>query len=179
MIMRTSKQGAFLWRAAVLGAVILCAAGWAAAAKNVANKPRILQTNFAGDNITVIDPTTNKVVGNIPDIEVNHGVVVAPDGMHIYVSSEADNTVRSSDSKTFKVITRIPLSGHPNNIGIGRDGSKVYVTIISGKGGVDVIDTASQKDVKTIETARLRTTPTSRRTASTCWPDRTWTKISR
>ena len=56
------------------------------------------------------------------------------------------------DANTFKVITRIPLSGHPNNIGIGRDGRKVYVTIISGKGGVDVIDTASQKDVKTIET---------------------------
>ncbi len=56
------------------------------------------------------------------------------------------------DAKTFKVINRIALSGHPNNIGIGRDGRKVYVTIINGKGGVDVIDTASQKDVKTIPT---------------------------
>ena len=68
------------------------------------------------------------------------------------MSSEADNTRDIVAAKTFKVINRIALSGHPNNIGIGRDGRKVYVTIISGKGGVDVIDTASQKDVKTIAT---------------------------
>jgi YVTN family beta-propeller protein len=152
MITRMSKRGAFVRRAAVLGTVIVCAAGWAAAAKDVANKARILQTNFAGDNITIIDPATNKVVGNIPGIEVNHGVAVAPDGMHIYVSSEADNTLNIVDATTFEVINRIPLSGHPNNIGIGRDGRKVYVAIIGGKGGVDVIDTASQKDVKTIPT---------------------------
>ncbi len=163
MMTRMGKQGVIFWTgkgasarvpalAARLAVAVLCAAGWAAAAKNVADKPRILQTNFAGDNITVIDPATNKVVGNIPGIEVNHGVVVAPDGLHIYVSSEADNTLDIVDARTYEVINRIPLSGHPNNIGIGRDGKKVYVTIINGKGGVDVIDTASQKDVKTIPT---------------------------
>src|SRR5271165_4640603 len=138
MFTRMFEPGAFLRRAAALGAVILCAAGWSAAA----NKARILQTNFAGDNITVIDPATNKVVGNIPGIEVNHGVAVAPDGKYIYVSSEADYTLSIVDAKTFAVLTRIPLSGHPNNIGIGRDGRKVYVAIVSGPkgpGGVDVI----------------------------------------
>ncbi len=154
MITRTIRRAAAVGAAGALAALVLCAASWAGAgaAKDVANKPRILQTNFAGDNITLIDPTTNKVVGSIPGIEVNHGVVVAPDGMHIYVSSEADNTLDIVDAKTFEVINRIALSGHPNNIGISRDGRKVYVTIINGKGGVDVIDTASQKDVKTIPT---------------------------
>ena len=41
----------------------------AAAAKKV----RIIQTNSAGDNVHVIDPATNKVVGVIDGIEVNHG----------------------------------------------------------------------------------------------------------
>ena len=36
-------------------------------------KVRIIQTNSAGDNIHVIDPDTNKVVGVITGIEVNHG----------------------------------------------------------------------------------------------------------
>ena len=36
-------------------------------------KVRIIQTNSAGDNIHVIDPETNKVVGVITGIEVNHG----------------------------------------------------------------------------------------------------------
>ena len=50
---------------------------------------RIIQTNSAGDNVDVIDPVTNKVVGVIHGIEVNHGVAVAPDGSRIYVSDEA------------------------------------------------------------------------------------------
>jgi len=115
-------------------------------------KVRIIQTNSAGDNIHVIDPETNKVVGVITGIEVNHGAAVAPDGSRIYVSDEADSTLDVVDAKTFKVTNRIPLSGHPNNIAIGRDGRRVYVGIIQAPGGVDVIDTATLKNVKTLQT---------------------------
>jgi DNA-binding beta-propeller fold protein YncE len=41
---------------------------------------RVLQTNSAGDNVTVIDPVTNQVVGAIEDIVVPHGVTIAADG---------------------------------------------------------------------------------------------------
>jgi YVTN family beta-propeller protein len=88
-------------------------------------KVRIIQTNSAGDNIHVIDPETNKVVGVITGIEVNHGAAVAPDGSRIYVSDEADSTLDVVDAKTLKVTNRIPLSGHPNNIAVGRDGRRV------------------------------------------------------
>jgi len=39
---------------------------------------RIIQTNSAGDNVSIIDPVTNKVVGEIRGIEVNHGAAAAP-----------------------------------------------------------------------------------------------------
>ena len=122
--------------------------GSAAAEKKV----RIIQTNSAGDNIHVIDPETNTVVGVITGIEVNHGAAVAPDGSRIYVSDEADSTLDVVDAKTLKVTNRISLSGHPNNIAIGRDGRRVYVGIIQAPGGVDVIDTATLKNVKTLQT---------------------------
>src|SRR5580704_5774186 len=115
-------------------------------------KVRIIQTNSAGDAVDVIDPLTNKVVGEIQGIEVNHGVAVAPDGSRIYVSDEAESTLDVADGKTFKVIKRIPLSAHPNNIAVSPDGRRVYVGIIEAPGGVDVIDTASLKDIKTIRT---------------------------
>ena len=115
-------------------------------------KVRIIQTNSAGDNIHVIDPETNKVVGVITGIEVNHGAAVAPDGSRIYISDEADSTLDVVDAKTLKVTHRIPLSGHPNNIAVGRDGRRVYVGIIQAPGGVDVIDTATLKNVKTLQT---------------------------
>lgn len=112
----------------------------------------IIQTNSAGDNVHVIDPATNKVVGVISGIEVNHGAAVAPDGSHIYVSNEAESTLDVVDGKTLKVTNHIKLSGHPNNIAVGRDGRRVYVGIAQAPGGVDVIDTASMKNVKTLPT---------------------------
>src|SRR5262249_29748684 len=93
------------------------------------SKLRIVQTNSAGDNIHIIDPATNKVVGEIKGIEAPHGVVVAPDGSRIYVSEQANNTVVVLDGKTLQIIKRIPLSGNPNLIDISPDGKTVYVAI--------------------------------------------------
>jgi YVTN family beta-propeller protein len=115
-------------------------------------KVRIIQTNSAGDNVHLIDPATNKVVGVIEGIEVNHGAGASPDGSRIYVSNEAESTLDIVDVKTLKVIKRVPLSGHPNNMAVGVDGKRVYVGIIQAPGGVDVIDTATMTRVKNVPT---------------------------
>jgi YVTN family beta-propeller protein len=141
-----------VFRVVTSTAVILLCTVCLRAADNKGGKVRIIQTNSAGDNIHVIDPATNKVVGVITGIEVNHGAAVAPDGSRIYVSDEAESTLDVVDAKTLKVTNRIALSGHPNNIAVGRDGKRVYVGIIQDPGGVDVIDTASLKNVKTLKT---------------------------
>ena len=111
---------------------------------------RVLQTNAAGDNIHLIDPATNKVVGLIEDIEVPHGITIAPDGRRIYVTNESLVTLDVVDVKTLKVFKRIPLSGRPNNVDVAKDGSKVYVGIQQAPGAVDVIDTASLTNAKSI-----------------------------
>jgi hypothetical protein len=49
-------------------ALVLCTITLAAQ-----NKVRIIQTNSAGDNVHLIDPATNKVVGEITGIEAGHG----------------------------------------------------------------------------------------------------------
>jgi len=111
---------------------------------------RVLQSNAAGDNIHVIDPATNQVVGTIEDIEVPHGLVIAPDGRRIYVTNESLVTLDVVDAKTLKVSKRIPLSGRPNNVAVAKDGSQVYVGIVEAPGAVDVIDAASLTNVKKI-----------------------------
>jgi len=111
---------------------------------------RVIQTNAAGDNIHVIDPATNQVVGTIEDIEVPHGVAIAPDGGRIYVTDESLSTLDVVEAKTLKVFKRIPLSGRPNNVDVAKDGSRVYVAIAQAPGAVDVIDTASLTNVKSI-----------------------------
>jgi YVTN family beta-propeller protein len=113
---------------------------------------RIVQTNAAGDSVMLIDPATNKVVGAIEGIEVNHGAAVAPDGSRFYVTNEAESTVDVADGKTLKVIKHIPLTNHPNNIAVSKDGKRVYAAIVAGAGAIDVIDTATLTRVKSIRT---------------------------
>src|SRR5215471_14142092 len=72
------------------------------------SKLRIIQTNFAGDTIHIIDPATNKVVGQINGIEAAHGIAVSPDGSRIYLSEEATNTLMVIDGKTLKTTKSIP-----------------------------------------------------------------------
>src|SRR3989442_4468426 len=115
-----------------------------------ASTVRIIQTNSAGDNVHIIDPATNKVVGVISGIEVNHGAAVAPDGSRYYFSNEAESTMDVVDQKTLKVTRSISLSGRPNNIAISKDGRRVYVSIAVAPGAVDVIDTTSMENVKSI-----------------------------
>jgi YVTN family beta-propeller protein len=117
-----------------------------------ASTVRIVQTNSAGDSVMLIDPATNKVVGEIKDIEVNHGATAAPDGSRLYITNEAESTLDVADLKTLKVTKHIPLTNHPNNVAVSKDGKRVYVAIVAGAGAVDVIDTGTLTRVKSIRT---------------------------
>jgi YVTN family beta-propeller protein len=115
-----------------------------------ASSVRIIQTNSAGTTVHLIDPATNTVVGVINGIEVNHGATSAPDGSRFYISNEAEKTLDVVDTKTLKVIKSIPLTAHPNNVSISKDGKRVYVAIAAAPGAVDVIDTATMTRAKSI-----------------------------
>lgn len=111
---------------------------------------RIIQTNAAGDNTHVIDPTTNSVVGIIDDIQIPHGVVAAPAGDRLYISNEALHSLDVIDSRTLKVYRRIGLSGRPNNVTVTPDGATVYVGIMEMPGTVDIINTRTLINEKTL-----------------------------
>ena len=111
---------------------------------------RIVQTNSAGDNVHIIDPGTNKVIGEISGIERAHGAAPSPDGRFIYVANESDDTVDVVDMGMMKVVKQVPLSGRPNNIAVTPDGRKVYVAIAQSPGALEVIDTSTNEISATI-----------------------------
>jgi YVTN family beta-propeller protein len=111
---------------------------------------QIYVTNSAGNTIDVIDPTTNKVVQIIRDIELPHGVNFSPDGTRVYVSNESESVLDVVDRKSGEILRKVVLSGRPNNIAVTKDGSRVLVGIRSDPGVVDVIDTTSLQRVKSI-----------------------------
>ena len=74
---------------------VLAVAGVRAA---TTGKVIIIQSNSAGDRVTLIDPATDTVVGEITGIEVGHGVAASPDGTRIYVTNESLATVDVVDA---------------------------------------------------------------------------------
>jgi YVTN family beta-propeller protein len=116
----------------------------------LAGSVRIYQTNSAGDDLDVIDPATKKVVMKIKDLEAAHGIAFSPDGRRAYITCEADSSVWVVETKTARLITKVPLSGHPNNIAVSNDGRLVFAAIVTAPGAVDVIDAQSLKNIKTI-----------------------------
>ena len=119
-----------------------------------AGRTVIVQTNSAGDSVHLIDPATDKIVAEIPDAEVIHGVAAAPDGTRLYLSNESTTTLDIVDAKTLRISKKIPLTSHPNNVAIRKDGRRLYVAIQAPDGGVDVIDTVAQERVKFIRVLR-------------------------
>jgi YVTN family beta-propeller protein len=113
---------------------------------------RIVQTNSGDDSISLIDPATSAVVGEIRGVPINHGAAAAPDGSRLYFSSEAERVLAVVDAKTRQIVKKIELSGRPNNIAIGKDGQFVYVGIVSQPGAVEVIDTSSLVRTRSIPT---------------------------
>jgi len=162
MTKMTSKQ-AFGGGLAALAGVLLCTVSFSLAAAQQ-SKLRIVQTNIAGDTVSIIDPATNKVVAEIPGVEAVHGVAAATDGSRIYITEEWQRTLTVIDGKTLQITKKIPLSGVPNLIAPTPDGRFLYVAIAQAwddlsafpeikaepNGGVDVIDTASLQNIKTI-----------------------------
>jgi len=106
----------------------------------------IVQTNSAGDQVHLIDPTTNEVADVIMGIQIPHGVAPSPDGRTLYITDEHDETLDVVPTSTLTVRNRIALTDHPNNVAITPDGTKIYVAI-AGAPFVDVVDTKTERRI--------------------------------
>jgi YVTN family beta-propeller protein len=110
---------------------------------------RIYVTNSAGDNVTIIDPASDRVAGEFRVSRNPHGIVPSPDGKRFYVSSETENVLDVVERGSFHIIRSVPVGQRPNNIAITPDGRRVYVCIRGGS-TVDIVDTASLEKVKSV-----------------------------
>jgi YVTN family beta-propeller protein len=132
----------------LLGGVLISCATTTAPA--VATTALVYVTNSAGDSIHVVDPATNVVVQEIKGIEAAHGIGFAPDGSRVYVSDEADSTLDIFHRQSGRLIKKVPLSDHPNNIAVTKDGSRILVGIAREPGALDVVDAATLTRTKSI-----------------------------
>jgi YVTN family beta-propeller protein len=69
-----------------------------------------------GTQTEVVDTSTDKVVGAIPDTKGVHGIAIANDLGRGYTSDGADNDVTVFDLKTLKVLSKVKTGQNPDAI---------------------------------------------------------------
>jgi YVTN family beta-propeller protein len=103
--------------------------------------------NSRGDDVSVVDLATLKVIGDITVGPHVHGVALTPDGRRLFTTSEIDHTLIISDTETHKIIGTVKLPGKPNQCAVTPDGRYVTVPIRDGD-SVAIVDVNQQKIVK-------------------------------
>jgi YVTN family beta-propeller protein len=110
---------------------------------------RLYVGNSRGDDVSVVDMASFKVIGDIKLGERVHGVAVEPDGRRLFATVESDHTLRIVDTATQHEVATVKVSGRPNQVAVTPDGKYVVVPIRDGD-KVDIVDVAKQKVVKSL-----------------------------
>jgi YVTN family beta-propeller protein len=96
-------------------------------------------------SVTVIDPRTFKIVGEIPTGQPeSHMLAISPDGAHGYTANVGPGTVSVLDIANRKTLSVIPVTTHIQRISVSADGKWVF-TSDTEKPRLAVISTATNK----------------------------------
>src|SRR5229473_2868760 len=103
--------------------------------------------------VDVVDPTTRKVVAEIPTGQKeSHMLVISPDGRRAYTANVGAGSVSVLDLAKRSLIVTIPVAKVVQRISISSDGSWVF-THDQDSPRIAIIDTATNKITKWIELA--------------------------
>lgn len=148
--MRTSQRRVDGWRFGFVAAsfVFSCALAWSDGPSTGENL-RLYVGNSRGDDVSIVDMSSLKVIGDVKLGERIHGVCVQPDGSRLFVTVESDHTLRIIDTAKQTPIATIKVSGRPNQCAVTPDGKYVAVPIRDGD-KVDIVDVTKQEIVKSL-----------------------------
>lgn len=132
----------------------------------VSARDRVYTADQVSNTVSVIDPSTNRLLGVIrlgnarPDVlsplydgEVNvHGMGVSPDGRTLDVISTATNSVTLLDAATNAVRGTVYLERNPHEGFFTPDGRELWVTI-RGESHIAVLDPGAMRVVARVPTA--------------------------
>ncbi|MFI5775397.1 beta-propeller fold lactonase family protein [Streptomyces sp. NPDC051658] len=106
--------------------------------------PNAYVANGVSNNVSVIDTTTNTVVGSpIPVGNNPAGVAITPNGQRAYVTNGGSNNVSVIDTATNTVVgSPIPVGNNPLDVAITPNGQRAYITNEQSN-SVSVIDTTT------------------------------------
>src|SRR6202451_4904523 len=141
-------------------------APWGRADIPVSSRDRVYAADQTSNTVSVIDPSTNKMLGVIRLGDpvpgalsplyrgqlLVHGLGFSPDSKTLAVVSVASNSVTMIDTATNKIKRTIYVGRSPHEAFFTPDGREIWVTV-RGEDYVSVIDAAQMKETRRIEMA--------------------------
>jgi YVTN family beta-propeller protein len=118
----------------------------------VKTKQKLYITNSAGDDVTIVDTATNKVIGRIEVGPHPHGIAAPAKADFLLVTIEGSKPGELVwiDPRTDKVEKRIPIGPAPNQLAVTPDGKFAYIPVSDGH--YEVVDVAAGKIIERIFT---------------------------
>jgi YVTN family beta-propeller protein len=141
----------FRWLSSLFIAAILGAMNLLQAQQPAEPWRKLYVINTAGNDVTVVDATTNKVLGRIEVGPRPHGIAAPASQDLLLVTVEGGKgELVWIDPVTDKVVRRLPVGPSPNQLAVTPDGKFAYVPV--GGGNYEVVDVAQAKIVDKIFT---------------------------
>jgi YVTN family beta-propeller protein len=133
-----------------ISVVVLALAAPIAAGEKARQKLYI--TNSAGNDVTVVDVATNKVIGRIEVGSKPHGIAAPASQDLLLVTIEGTNPGELVwiDPVTDKIMRRIPIGPAPNQLAVTPDGKFAYIPVSDGY--YEVVDVLKGKIIERIFT---------------------------
>jgi YVTN family beta-propeller protein len=119
-------------------------------ASAVQARPILYVANSQGDDITVIDLPTQKIVTTFKVGPIVHGICAQGDGRRAFATIESEHTLKVIDTQKNAVIDSIALPGQPNECAATTDGKYVVVPLLAPANSAVIVDMAQKKIVKTL-----------------------------
>ena len=90
---------------------------------------RIYVTRYDSDNVSIIDTTTNTIVGSPIAVGANRPtrIAIAPDDSRVYFLSADAATLAVVPRATNTLLLTIPLGVYPTDLAFKPDGSEIYI----------------------------------------------------
>jgi len=126
-------------------ALALCLLAMPAAARTL-----LYVGNSIGDDVSVIDPATQKIVTTIKVGKQVHGVCAPANGRKAYVTVESTHEVKVVDTASNTVVDTIALPGQPNECAVTSDGRYLAVPLLAPANSVVIFDLSTKQLIKTL-----------------------------
>jgi YVTN family beta-propeller protein len=107
-------------------------------------------TNSNSNNVSVIDPATQRVVATVDVGQTPLGIAISPDGSHIYVANNFGNSISVIDTSRNAVVATIQGVMRPIGVAVTPDGKRLYAWSAPQWNSISVIDTATNQVVSAV-----------------------------